>query len=278
MATAPREPITCTAADGVALAGERWAGGGPAVVLLHAGVADRRAWTEVAADLGGAGADVVAYDRRGFGATPAVGAADHLADLGAVLEQTCGSPAWLVGNSQGGRIALDMALTEPDRVAGLVLIAPAVSGEPEPDDDELDPDTRRLDAAIGAAEDAGDLAAVNRLEAHLWLDGPAAPEGRVGGSLRKLALEMNAIALAADWPDDAEPAELDTWDRLAEIATPATVAWGELDLPFFANRCRILAERLPSLRRAVELPGTAHLPGLEHPDRVAALIAEAIGA
>lgn len=267
---------TFTASDGVELAGERLPGAGPAIVLLHAGVADRRAWSGVAAALADRGHDVVAYDRRGFGETPAAGAPDHASDLRAVLEQVTDGPAWLVGNSQGGRIALDLALSAPERVAGLVLIAPAVSGAPDPADDELDPDTLRIDAAIEAAEERGDTGAVNRLEARLWLDGPAAAEGRVHGPARELFLDMNAIALAADWPEDAGPEEPATWQRLAEITAPTTIAWGELDLPYFADQCRELAERLGDVRAAIELPGVAHLPGLEDPGGVAALIAGAV--
>ena len=48
--------------DGTTLAGERWPGGGPTVLLLHEGVADRRGWAEVAGP--GTRATVVAYDRR----------------------------------------------------------------------------------------------------------------------------------------------------------------------------------------------------------------------
>lgn len=117
---------------GGALAADRWPGAGPTVVLLHAGVADRRGWTEVAGHLAATGLDVVAYDRRGFGATPPGDAPfTHLDDLRAVLDATAGDrPAWLVGNSMGGALALDAALALPARVAGLVLLSPGVSGTP----------------------------------------------------------------------------------------------------------------------------------------------------
>jgi pimeloyl-ACP methyl ester carboxylesterase len=267
---------TFTAADGVALAADHLPGEGPPIVLLHAGVTDRRAWSRVASDLAGRGFDVVAYDRRGFGETPAAGEPDHVSDLREIVRQAVDGPAWLVGNSQGGRIALDTALSDPGSVAGLVLIAPAVSGAPDPGDDELDPGTLRIDAAIEAADARGDSEAVNRLEAWLWLDGPAAAEGRVRGPARELFLAMNAIALAAEWPGDAGPEEPATWDRLSEITTPATIAWGELDLPYFGDQCRELAQRLGDVRAAIELPAVAHLPGLEDPGGVAGLIADAV--
>jgi pimeloyl-ACP methyl ester carboxylesterase len=93
----------------------------------------------------------------------------------------------------GGELALDLALRAPDRVAGLILLAPAVSGAPEP---SLDPDTQRLSDLIDQALAAGDLDELNRLETWLWLDGPSSREGRVGDPARALALAMNAIVIA----------------------------------------------------------------------------------
>ena len=135
---------------GGTLAAERWAGPAPTVVLLHAGVADRRSWTGTAERLAGT-FDLVSYDRRGFGdSPPGTAPFRHVDDLAAVLETVAAGPCWLVGSSQGGRIALDFTLTFPDRVAGLVLLAPAVSGAPDPD--QVDPDTQRLFDLIEAAD------------------------------------------------------------------------------------------------------------------------------
>jgi pimeloyl-ACP methyl ester carboxylesterase len=248
----------------VTLVGERWEGDGSPVVLLHAGVADRRVWYDVAPRLDG---PVVAYDRRGFGETPPSSEPfTHVDDLLAVLDATLDGPVWLVGNSQGGRIALDTALSAPERVAGLVVISPAVSGAP--DEGELDPDTARLDAALEAATGPDE---VLRLETWRWLDGPAGPEGRVGGEARELALDMNRRILRNEASEDAGAADVDAWSRLEEIRAPVTVAWGELDVPIIVDECRVLAERIPGAR-SHELPGVAHLPSLERPDELAALI------
>lgn len=271
-----RERIKIT--DGTGFACDHLAGDGRQIVLLHAGVADRRAWRDVAAILNARGADVTAYDRRGFGETPGTEHEyDHVDDLAAILDEIAVGPVWLVGNSQGGRIALDLAAEEPRRATGLILIAPAISGAPDIEDDDLDPATRELSDRIEEAEDEGDGDLVNELEVRLWLDGPAGPEGRVSGPLRDLALAMNAIALVSPQPDDGGQGEHDAWSVLERIDVPATVAWGALDIPAFVDQCRILADRLPSAGEPIVLDGVAHLPGLERPDIVAELIAEVAG-
>src|SRR5436190_5508679 len=106
------------------LVGDRRPGGGTPIVLLHAGVCDRRSWGGVGERLAAAGWDVVAYDRRGYGDVPPSGAAfRHVDDLLAVLDAVSpDAPAWLIGSSMGGGLALDAALVAPDRVAGLVLL------------------------------------------------------------------------------------------------------------------------------------------------------------
>ena len=184
--------------------------------------------------------------------------------------------AWLVGSSAGGRVALDATLTFPERVAGLVLLAPAIGGAPGI---EADPETERLDALIDAAIESGDLDEANRLEAWLWLDGPAGPEGRVGGPVRDLFLDMNAIALRSE----AESAggngndDIDAWSRLGEIRVPVTVAWGELDIDMLNQRCQQIVDRLPSATGRA-LPEVAHLPYLEDPELIADLIRRAVAA
>ena len=255
------------------LHGTRWAGGGPAVVLLHAGVCDRRSWDEVGGRLGPAHA-VIAYDRRGFGETePSSSPFSHAGDLLAVLDAVTAGPVWLVGSSAGGRVAIDTALLAPDRVAGLVLIAPAVSGAPQPG--QYDADTQRLGDLLDAAMTAGDPDEANRLETWIWLDGPASPEGRVSGPARDLALAMNAIVLRNEDPENAGGSTADAWSQLGKINVPVTVACGDLDVPYLIERSEQLAALLPAGRGRV-LPGTAHLPYLEQPDLVARVITEAI--
>ncbi len=248
-----------------ALAATVHGAGTPTAVLLHAGVADRRAYAAPAEHLD---RTVLAYDRRGFGQTTYEAEPfDHGTDLLAVLDSIGRAPVWLVGNSQGGRIAIDFTVDHPDRVAGLVLIAPALSEGPDAPEPELDAPTQALDDAIMAADDAGDMDHLNCLEARLWLDGPAQPEGRVTGPARELFLDMNGIALNAPDPGDT-PEPPDVRPRLPEIAVPTLVLCGDLDVPFLIDRSRRIAGTVPGARLQL-LDGVAHLPQLERPAEVA---------
>jgi len=253
------------------LAGVRLgAGGHPSLVFLHAGICDHRSWhgvlDELAPDM-----DVVAYDRRGFGRTTCVAEAhDQVADLVAVLD-ACGlERVVLVGNSMGGGIALDAALAHPERVSALVLVAPAVSGAPATESADLTPEELAIWDILEAADAAGDHQALNQGEIRIWLDGPLAPEGRVGGETRVLALDMNAIALAAELPGH-EPTVTDAWSQLGRLDCPVLVVVGDLDLAHLQARCRLLETMIERATLAV-MPGTAHLPALEQPGPFADLV------
>ncbi len=267
---APDMELLSIERPGTALAAERWGGSGPVVVLLHEGVADRRSWRPVARAIAGR-AIAVSYDRRGFGDTPpSTEGFSHVDDLLAVLDAVSTAPVWLAGTSAGGGIALDAAIVAPERVAGMLLLSPGVSGAPEP---ELDPGTGRLVQLLEEAGGKGDLDELNRLETWLWLDGPAGPEGRVGGETRQLALEMNGIVLRSGTPEDAGASGVDAWARLAEVQQPVIVACGDLDVPFLVERSAELATRLPHASYRT-LHGVAHLSELEQPVVVAALLEE----
>jgi pimeloyl-ACP methyl ester carboxylesterase len=177
--------------------------------------------------------------------------------------------ALLLGCSQGGRIAIDIALAHPGRVRALVLVASAVSGAP-PAGAFSDAVQARLDA-LEAAEAREDTEAANELEAQLWLDGPAQPPGRVGGALRELFLSMNGIALRSESPGN-EVAPPPAWPRLHEIGVPTLVLWGPLDFAHLQLRMRHLVDTIAGAQGEV-IDGTAHLPNLERPEAFQLVVA-----
>jgi pimeloyl-ACP methyl ester carboxylesterase len=243
-------------------------GKGPALVFLHAGVADKRMWRDQLA----AFADrfrVVAYDRRGFGETRYKPETfSHMQDLRAVLDGLGIEQANLVGCSQGGRFAVDFTLAYPKRVAKLVLVAPAIGGAPQPE--ELPDDIDNLLQQAEQAQDQNHHDLVNRIEAHMWLDGPRSADGRVPGSARDLFLRMNIIPLKSPSPGKDEAAK-DSFKKLSKIAAPTLLIWGDLDFPHLQERCALLGKRIKGAQSAL-MPGTAHLPNLEQPKKFNALL------
>jgi pimeloyl-ACP methyl ester carboxylesterase len=97
----------------------------------------------------------------------------------------------------------------------------------------------------------------------------------VSGASRELALEMNRIVIANGEPEADGASGLDAASRLEEIALPAIVACGELDVVLKVRRSAELADALATATYR-GLPGRAHLPYLEAPDEIAALISDAV--
>ena len=259
--------------EGVRVTGERWEGPGPAVVLLHAGVTDHRSWQWVAPIVSRAGFDVIAYDRRGFGYTQTGEKPyTHVGDLVSLLGLVAGdSPAWLVGNSAGGGVAVDAALTAPDRVAGLILLAPSISGAPELQAEDLDAPTRTLAVRLESAMGEERLLA----QTHLWLDGPSEREGRVGGRARELALDMGRRILESEVDEQTGGRDFSAWAMLEQVSQPVAVGCGALDVPAIIETCQTLALRFPCSRYQV-FEDAAHLLPLDAPERTAAWIVDVI--
>lgn len=245
------------------LYGEQQGSGDP-LVFLHAGVADLRMWRPQF-DAFNSSYHTVAYDRRGFGKTTSPDEPfSHGEDLQRILAHLGLENVTLVGCSQGGRIGIDFALEFPDRIKKLILIAPAISGAPSPE--EIPAEIEAVLEKLEEAEEDDDLDRVNEVEAHLWLDGPTSEAGRVSGSLRELFLDMNGIALEMpELEQEIEPAS--AYERVSELTMPTLVLWGDLDFPHLKDRCRYLVESISAAQGHV-ITGTAHLPNLEQPKLV----------
>jgi pimeloyl-ACP methyl ester carboxylesterase len=129
-------------AGGVTLSGER-AGDGVPVVLLHGLTATRRYVVMGSRALERSGHLVVSYDARGHGRSAAAPTPDaygyeQLAvDLEAVLDVLELPRTVLAGASMGAHTALRLALTKPERVAGLVLITPSFDPDAPRDAESL---------------------------------------------------------------------------------------------------------------------------------------------
>ena len=108
----------------------------PLFILLHGFGASTYSWRDVLDDFSELG-DVVAYDRPAFGLTTRptdwegdspYGVEAQLDLLDDVIDAFAkdGQPIVLVGHSAGGTLAAEFGLRYPERVDGLILVAPAI--------------------------------------------------------------------------------------------------------------------------------------------------------
>ncbi|MER5931615.1 alpha/beta hydrolase [Streptomyces sp. NPDC002054] len=233
---------------------------GPAVVLLHSSVCDRRMWDAQWAPLAEAGHRVVRLDFRTCGNSPAATAPySDGGDVLALLDTLGIERAALVGSSYGGAVALRVAAAHPDRVTRLVLLCSAVPGY------EPSPDVREFGDAEDALLEAGDLRGAAELNARTWL-GPEADDA-TRALVRDMQLHNFEAGAEADGELELPEPEID----LGAVRVPAAVFGGAHDLPGFREISRTLAERLPAATYT-ELSWAGHLPALERQNETTQLI------
>ncbi len=242
------------------------AGSGPAVLLIHAGIADRTMW-DPQWERWRDGCTVVRYDQRGFGkSADPTGPYTRFGDALAVLDAAGIERAHVVGASMGGRAALDLALAHPGRVGALVTVGSTPSGWGHSDD------LLAAFEAVDAEYEREGLDAANELELRIWIDGPQRNPGEVDATFRAQVGRMNRAALEREETreragtnledDDLEPPAI---GRLDEVQAPALVVTGRLDQPSVNAGAAAIAAGVQGAS-AIEIPGASHLPSLERPE------------
>jgi 3-oxoadipate enol-lactonase len=248
-------------------------GSGPPIVLIHAGVADLRAWDDVVPHLTRAGHRVIRYDIRGFGESTTEDVEfSHQADLRAVLDAAGVGQAALVGNSKGGTIALDTAIESPERVVAVVGVAAGLGGFDGGETPEEVP-IREAYEALDSAEPF-DAEALTEFEVRVWMSGPLQPLERTSRQLRARLFEMD-LPLNQPSHVGGRQVRLDppANDRLAELRCPVLAVAGTLDFSDCVATARHLEANAPNAT-AVIWDDVAHMIGMEQPERLADTIAE----
>jgi 3-oxoadipate enol-lactonase len=230
------------------------AGNGPALLLVHAGVADARMWAPLVERLEGR-FRTIAPDLPGFGRTPPAVAFDPAGDLLALLDELGVERTAVVGASFGGWVAMEVAVAAPERVSALVLLASNAPGH-EPSDA-----LRAFDEAETAALEARDVERAVAVNVETWVRDPA---------VAPLVAEMMRV-VGANQLDDIDEEEEVPEPAPERIAAPVLAVDGGLDLPDFAEIADRLAAAMPDARRAT-VPDAGHLIALERPDAVAELV------
>lgn len=241
------------------------AGSGPAVLLLHAGVCDRRMWDRQMETFAPAHR-VIRCDLPGYGDLPlGEGPYSYSDEVVALLDELGVERAALVGCSLGGRVAVDVCLAAPERVSALVLVAP---GRPDWEWSETARESwRRQEEAF----EAGDLDLTTELSVQLWLDGPHRAPGTVGGDLRTRVAEMQRRVLENERAEAGAGPERRPDGSPCDVRAPTLILHGDLDLPDIAAIAEAYEREIPGARRVV-MRGAAHLPSLELPEEFDRLV------
>jgi pimeloyl-ACP methyl ester carboxylesterase len=187
----------------------------------------------------------------GFDGTPGpVGGVRDLAALyAALLDRLDARDVTVIGNSLGGWVAAELALTGSPRVARVVLVD-----------------------AVGAVVPGRPVADVRTLDgaelARLSFADPQRFRGRPGGPSPDAVAANMAALFAYGGEAMGDPALL---DRLAAVRVPVEVVWGAADRIVDAEHGRAIAAAVPGARFTL-LPDAGHLPQLETPAELLDLI------
>ena len=168
--------------------------------------------------------------------------------------------AW--SSQLGGRVALEVAVTNPERVTSLILLCPALRGA-----------GRTADAESFAEEEGllltrGEVDAAVELNVSTWLGPDASAECR--DLVREMQRHAFKVQLAAEKQDPAPqliPAEV----VLSRVSVPTIVVSGGRDMDHFQDVAQRLASSIDGAHLE-RLPWAAHLPSLERPEEVNELV------
>lgn len=223
-------------------------GAGEPVLMLHGGISDSEMLVDPLEPALGERFRILAFDRRGHGRTADTDGAFHYDDMAtetiAATLKLIGGPAHLVGWSDGGNVALLVALRRPDLVRSLVLIGANYhfnGNMPMAPGDGSEPKMLRDRYADRSPDGEEHFATVFKKSRAMWA---------------------------------AEPTL--TTDDLRRISAPALVLVGDDDLLTLAHTAS-LYESLPLGQLAV-VPGASHAVVLEKPDLVGSLIGDFLSA
>lgn len=256
------------------------AGQGTPVVLLHGLGATNTSMLPTFMDLH-QDHRVIAPDLPGFGDTGkplrSYDAAFYAKWLIGFLDRVGIDKAHLIGNSMGGRVAVETALAAPERVDHIALLAPSpafIRGRQyEKIVRFLRPELALLPLRLPRRQVVGSIkklfARPSRL-ADAWYESAAdefirvfsSPRGRVGffSAARQIYLEQPY-------------GEAGFWDRLPELSRPALFIWGEKDWLVPASFERHVERCLPDAPSIV-LPDCGHVPQYELPEETHRLVRE----
>jgi haloalkane dehalogenase len=266
------------------------AGEEPAVVAMHGFPDDHHIYDRLIPDL--AGRRVVTFDWLGYGRSDrrdptTLDPSDRQRDLTAVLDQLDLHDVVLVGHDASGPEAVDLALTHPDRVRGLVLLNTYYGHAPAlrlPEMIALIADPAYKTLTDGLLDDEGQrLWLLDHQARQMGLD-PDDPTGIGAASILPQffgdTTTPHALGEIRAWLTDLHAA-LDRQDeriatgQLAALPIPVTVAFGSEDPYLNPDLACHLAGLFGDARLRL-VRGASHWPQWQQPQAVADLIANSV--
>jgi pimeloyl-ACP methyl ester carboxylesterase len=253
-------------------------GHGPDVLLLH-GLGGTRASLFATAAVLGQRYRVHAPDLPGFGssckpARAAYNARWYAETMLAFMDAQDISHAHVVGNSMGGRIAIEMGLMEPERICSLGLLCPAVAWVKR----GFHPLVRLLRPEFGLLPHGFSR---NTVASQFWslfydrdLIDPEVGELMVD-EFRRIYQSAGArlafLASARNIYLEAPYGRNGFYPRLAELRPPALFVWGAHDGLVPAAFGRHVRRWLPTAEQ-VTIEDCGHVPQVERPDETSDLL------
>ena len=254
-------------------------GEGPDVLLIHGLGATKSSFFDSAAALTRSGYRVHALDLPGFGSSskPLAGPysarwfADSVVD---VMDALGIESAHLVGNSMGGRVAIEVGLRSPTRVKAIALLCPAVAFVRR----DWHPLVRVLRPEFGLLPHNISRRAVSAQFWSLFADrdqvDPAVADVVVDAFRHIYATKGARLAFltaARNIYLERPFGRGGFYPRLADLDAPALFVWGTHDKLVPAGLRHHVANWLPTARQVV-LENCGHVPQVERPDETIALL------
>ncbi|ADO74167.1 alpha/beta fold hydrolase [Stigmatella aurantiaca] len=235
-------------------------GKGPPVVLVHGLGGSANGFSRVMFPLGRRFSRVLAMDLPGHGFSTEFCAGPgcvrgQFDTLRAWFEQVAGEPAFVVGNSLGGAMAVNLAAEVPGLVRALGLVAPAGAALPQETFDAL-----LSSFAVETTEEA------RALTRRLFHKAPL-PLLLLSSEMRKFYATPAVQALTAD--ARATRASL-TPEVLQRLTMPVLLLWGGSERLLPSETLDYFRAHLPPHAQVQVVKGFGHVPQMERPDELVA--------
>jgi pimeloyl-ACP methyl ester carboxylesterase len=228
---------------------------GPATIFLHGFGGDLHTWDRLWPLLP-AGRNYIRYDLRGFGQSVAhdITSFDHGDDLADLMDAMQIDRCDIVGLSMGGSVALNFALTRPDRVRSLSLLSPGLTAW------EWSDEWRALWRPIAEAASAGDILRAREL----WLAHPLFATTRASDAKDTLRDEIARFS-GNQWVENHQAPALPDVERLHQLEVPVLLLTGAQDLADFRLVAELIESCAPHVTRH-DVSDSGHLIHLEAPE------------